>query len=105
MGKEEIQSIAFQLIAYSGEAFDHYYKSIDLARLGEIEHANNEIKIGNSKLTKAHNSQRELLTAEARNENIEFSIILVHAQDHLMTTIMFERVAKEFIQLYDERRK
>ena len=29
--------------------------------------------------------------------------MLVHAQDHLMTTIMYERVAKEFITLYREK--
>jgi cellobiose-specific phosphotransferase system component IIA len=29
--------------------------------------------------------------------------MLVHAQDHLMTTIMYERVAKEFITLYKEK--
>lgn len=105
MEKEDIQLTAFQLIAHSGEAFDHYYKAIDLARIGQIEKAYEELKVGNKKLTIAHNSQRELLTAEARNEDIDFSIILIHAQDHLMTTIMFERVAKEFIKLYDERRK
>lgn len=105
MEKEAMQSIAFQLIAHSGEAFDSYYKSIDFARAGNFEQAKRELKKGNEKLTIAHNSQRELLTAEARNEQLEFSIILIHAQDHLMTTIMFERVAKEFIKLYEERGK
>lgn len=105
MNKEKMQSIAFQLIAYSGEAFDHYYKAIEFARNGDFIKAQATLKSGNEKLSIAHNSQRELLTQEARNEDMDFSIILVHAQDHLMTTIMFERVAKEFIKLYDERRK
>ena len=105
MNKEKMQSIAFQLIAYSGEAFDHYYKAIEFARNGDFIKAQETLKSGNEKLSIAHNSQRELLTQEARNEDMDFSIILVHAQDHLMTTIMFERVAKEFIKLYDERRK
>ena len=38
-----------------------------------------------------------------REKDIEYSIMLVHAQDHLMTTIMYERVAKEFITLYKEK--
>ena len=28
---------------------------------------------------------------------------MFHAQDHLMTTRMYERVAKEFISLYNEK--
>lgn len=104
MEKDKVQSIAFQLIAYAGEAFDHFFKSIEYARQGEFDQADEEIKEGNKKMSIAHKSQTELLSAEARSEDIAFSVILIHAQDHLMTTIMFERVAKEFIMLYKERR-
>ena len=58
---------------------------------------------GESELTNAHNAQTELLAKEAQGKDIEYSIMLVHAQDHLMTTIMYERVAKEFITLYREK--
>ena len=59
--------------------------------------------MGEEQLTLAHEAQTELLAEEAQGNDIEYSILLVHAQDHLMTTIMYERVAKEFISLYKER--
>lgn len=103
MEKSDLQSIAFQLISYAGTAFDHFYKSIDYAAEHDFEKAENEIRAGEAELSQAHRSQTALLTAEANQESMEFSIILIHAQDHLMTTIMFERVAKQFIKLYKEK--
>ena len=61
------------------------------------------MKEGEQFLHKAHNAKRDLLSAEANNEEIAISVILIHAQDHLMNTILFERIAKEFIYLYKER--
>lgn len=103
MDKSEVQSIAFQLIGKAGEAYDHFYKAIECSKQQDFDGAEEEIKQGNEKLNAAHKSQTKLLTAEANEEDIAFSIILIHAQDHLMGTIMFERIAKEFIELYRER--
>lgn len=104
MDKCEVQSVAFQLIGNAGEAYDHFYKAIECSKKDDFKGAESELTEGNKKLTSAHKAQTELLTAEANQEDIAFSIILIHAQDHLMGTIMFERIAKEFIDLYKERR-
>ncbi len=103
MEKQEVQAIAFQLIANAGEAFNCFYKAIDFAKAKQFEKANASMKEGEQFLHNAHNAQRDLLSAEANNEEIAFSVILIHAQDHLMNTILFERIAKEFIYLYKER--
>ena len=103
MNREEAQMVAFQLISYAGDAFSLFFKAVEKARNGEFDEADELIKKGESELTNAHNAQTELLAKEAQGKDIEYSIMLVHAQDHLMTTIMYERVAKEFITLYKEK--
>ena len=103
MNREEAQMVAFQLISYAGDAFSYFFKAVEKARNGEFDEADELIKKGESELTNAHNAQTELLAKEAQGKDIEYSIMLVHAQDHLMTTIMYERVAKEFITLYREK--
>ena len=103
MNREEAQMVAFQLISYAGDAFSSFFKAAEKARNGEFDEADELIKKGESELTNAHNAQTELLAKEAQGKDIEYSIMLVHAQDHLMTTIMYERVAKEFITLYKEK--
>ena len=103
MNREEAQMVAFQLISCAGDAFSSFFKAVEKARNGEFDEADELIKKGESELTNAHNAQTELLSKEAQGKDIEYSIMLVHAQDHLMTTIMYERVAKEFITLYKEK--
>ena len=95
MNREEAQMVAFQLISYAGDAFSSFFKAVEKARNGEFDEADELIKKGESELTNAHNAQTELLAKEAQGKDIEYSIMLVHAQDHLMTTIMYERVAIE----------
>lgn len=103
MNKEEAQMMAFQLISFAGDAFSCFYKAVEAAREGKMEEADGLLAEGERQLAKAHNAQTELLTAEAQGKDVAYSIMLVHAQDHLMTTIMYERVAKEFIVLYKEK--
>lgn len=103
MNKEKMQSIAFMMIANAGSAFDHFYQAISLARESDFEASEREMEQGMKALQEAHNSQTDLLTAEMQQEDIPFSILMVHAQDHLNMAIFTERMAKEFILLYKER--
>ena len=100
MEKSEIQLMSFQIIAFAGDAFDHFKTAVDLAGEGKFDEADAEIKAGDESLTQAHQAQTDLLRAEAREEDIPFSVILIHSQDHLMTTIMYERMAKQMIEMY-----
>lgn len=103
MEKDEVQSMAFMIIAHAGSSFDHFYKAIEAARLREFEKSEEEMKLGAQDLHDAHKSQTKLLTAEVKNEDIPFSILMTHAQDHLTMGILTERIAREFILLYQEK--
>ena len=52
-------------------------------------------------MTKAHRFQTELIQNEANGNKTEMSVILVHAQDHLMNAMNFQQIAEEFIDLYE----
>lgn len=103
MEKEQVQSIAFNLIAYAGSSFDHFYKAIECARNKEWEESDAEMELGHAELKKAHASQTDLLSAEINSEEIPFSILMTHAQDHLTMAILTEHMAKELIYLHKER--
>ncbi|MCG4734786.1 PTS lactose/cellobiose transporter subunit IIA, partial [Casaltella massiliensis] len=38
---------------------------------------------------------------EASGEKTEMGVVLVHSQDHLMTTMNFLQLAKEFVDMYE----
>ncbi|WP_256633609.1 PTS lactose/cellobiose transporter subunit IIA [Clostridioides difficile] len=50
---------------------------------------------------KAHKFQTELIQNEANGNKTEISVILIHAQDHLMTAMNFQQLAEEFIDVYE----
>ena len=101
MTKNELQGIAFQLISDAGEAFSYFYDSVEQAKVGDFEKAKELIALGEQSLNNAHKAQTDLLVAEANEEEMDFSVVLVHAQDHLMTTIMYERIAKQLISILE----
>ena len=52
-------------------------------------------------MTEAHEVEKDLITEEARGINEDYGVLMMHAQDHLMTTLNFERFAKRIIKLYE----
>ncbi|OIL92049.1 PTS cellobiose transporter subunit IIA, partial [Oenococcus oeni] len=51
-------------------------------------------------LAQAHNAQTDMLTKEANGEHAQMSLLMVHAQDHVMTAITFRDLAGEIVELY-----
>ena len=98
MRLEEVQRIAFQLIAHSGDAFDCYYRAIGTAQDGDYQKAHELMKEGDEKLNDAHTSQARLLQVESQQEEIPFSIIMTHAQDHLTMAISWQRLASLIVR-------
>lgn len=104
MNKEEIQTVSFQLISYAGEAFSTFYEAVEEARKGNFELAHKKMEEGEKLLNEGHKAQMNLLASEANGQDMELSVILIHAQDHLMTTIMYQRIAKQLIGILEEVR-
>lgn len=102
MDKAEIQSVSFQLVSHVGEASGCFFEAMEQARGGRFDEAVAQMELGKKALIEAHKTQTDLLRSEVKGEDVAFSLLLVHAQDHLMTTILLERMAHEFINVYRE---
>lgn len=105
MNKDEELSVAIQIVAYAGSAFDYFNKSIEEAENGDFEKSSEFLKKGEEELNKAHNAQTDVLACEASGKPIPFSITMVHAQDHLTMAIFTERMAKHFIKVWEGKNK
>lgn len=96
------EMIVFGLITSSGSAKSYAMEAIQLAKSGEIQEAYKAIEEAEKCLGEAHKTQTTLIQAEARGESVEISILLVHAQDHLMNAILVKELAAEFVELYEK---
>jgi len=67
---------------------------------GELQTAAEKISHAEEALVKAHHAQTGLLTKEAQGDHMDITLLAVHGQDHLMTSIAFVDLSKEIIDLY-----
>lgn len=97
---EDMMQIAMGLIMHAGNARSFAMEAIQSAKTGHIQQADELIAKSEEALIEAHQVQTNLLVKEARGEKLEIGILLIHSQDHLMTSITVKDLAKEFIDLY-----
>lgn len=100
MEKQGNLEVIMELIMYGGDAKSNAMEAIQAAKVGDFELANDKISAAEASLVKAHHSQTEMLTQEAQGNHTEVSLLMVHGQDHLMTSIAFTDLAKEVIDVY-----
>ncbi len=93
----------FTIISGSGTAKSMIFKAIRESRKGQFEQATKLLQSADDELKKAHSVQTELLQREsAGNMECNISLLMVHAQDHLMTSTLARDLADEMIELRRE---
>ncbi|MEG0471553.1 MAG: PTS lactose/cellobiose transporter subunit IIA [Solibacillus sp.] len=101
MEQNEMLQAVMGLIIHSGNTKSECMEALQLAKKGELSAAKEKIALANEALIEAHHSQTGLLTKEANGEKVELTMLLIHAQDHLMNAITFRDLAIEMIELYE----
>ena len=100
MNQEELQVVAFEIILHSGSARTSVHEAFADMREGHYNEAAEKFEVANADLLEAHHAQTNLLQEYASGTDIKIEIIMVHAQDHLMTTMTLREVALEMLNLY-----
>jgi PTS system cellobiose-specific IIA component len=97
---ETLETVIFTIIGRSGEAKSAALESIQAAKNGNFEEAEGLLEESRTKLGQAHVEQTKLIQNEANGEKVEISLLIIHAQDHLMNAINMKDLAVEFVELY-----
>ncbi|MGX1265249.1 PTS system cellobiose-specific IIA component [Rossellomorea marisflavi] len=77
----------FEIISNGGNAKSIAYEGLSMAHEGKFDEADQLLKDAHVELNKAHNTQTSLIQAELNGDSFEKSLLMIHAQDHLMTSI------------------
>lgn len=97
---EELEMKCFEIITNVGSARSFYVEAIAQAKEGDFEGAEQSMKEGAEAFKLGHHAHVSLIQAEAGGEAVPVSLILLHAEDQLMSAESFKIVATEFIDLY-----
>ncbi len=100
MNKEELYNLAFQLILHAGNAKSFAMEAMQEAKKGNFDEAEAKLAEADSSFTEAHHFQTDLIQKEAGGAEFEIPLIMIHAQDHLMTTLTLKDFAREIIDLH-----
>ena len=97
---EKFELACFQIITYGGTARTHFINAIQCAKEGKYDEAEELIKQGDEAFSLGHNAHADLLTMDANGEISNGYMLLMHAEDQLMSAEGFRILADEFIALY-----
>lgn len=98
--KEQITTIAMQVILHAGNARDYIFKSISNASSRNFANTDELVKKAEEEVAIAHKEQTSTLQKEAEGIEIPYSPLFVHAQDTLMTVKSEINIIKELIKVY-----
>lgn len=93
--------MSMTIIANSGECRARVFDALRLVRdKKDYEGAKKLLKEAEDYSLEAHKVQMDLLVKQANNEDVKVDVLLVHAQDHLMTTMVAQELITEMVEFY-----
>jgi PTS system cellobiose-specific IIA component len=90
----------FEIISHGGNARAFAFDAIKAAEAGNIEEAEELLLKAQEELDIAHQTQTKLIQAEVNGEGLQMNLLMVHAQDHLMTAISEKTLIEHMVRLY-----
>ena len=88
------------MTSFGGEAKSLALIAIEQARNGDFEHAEESMKKSTEALKKSHNAHTNLLSREADEEQLQVTMFMIHAADHLTSANVIHLLAEELIYLH-----
>ncbi len=98
----DIELVAFEIISNVGMAKSLAMEAIREARNGNFEEAEKKINDAKSFLLEGHHAHFGLIQDEANGKKLEFSLIIMHAEDQLMSAETIKDIAIELIEMNKE---
>ncbi|GAB1612729.1 PTS lactose/cellobiose transporter subunit IIA [Mammaliicoccus lentus] len=98
---EKYEQIAFQIITNVGMAKSTYMQAIQEAKSNNFNDSYDLVEEGNKYLTEGHKVHKDLVQSESAGEEIKLNLLLVHAEDQLISTEIIKEMAKELIYVHE----
>ena len=97
---EGLELVAFQIISAVGTVRSCYIEAIQAAKTGDYEDAKKLIAEGDEAFVEGHDAHAGLLQQEAAGTGSVVNLLILHAEDQLMSAEGFKTIAQEFIEVY-----
>lgn len=99
---DELEEIVMGLIINAGHARSLAYAALKEAKKGAFVAAKKMMENSRQALSEAHRVQTQLIESDAGEGKVKVSLVLVHAQDHLMNAMLARELITEMIELHEK---
>lgn len=93
-----------QIITQGGDARSSCLKAVEKAQADKWEEVETLLQKADASLTKAHQVQTQLIQAEVKGEEVDISLFMIHAQDHLMNALTVKDLSTALIKEIKNRK-
>lgn len=97
---EGIELLSFQMISLNGSARSCFIEAIAAAKEGDFERAEQLMAEGDEQFVEGHRVHAQLIQQEAQTGHTELNLLLIHAEDQMMSAEVFKIVAAELIDIH-----
>lgn len=96
----ELELICMEMISATGEGRGKLFEAIDAYKSKDYSQCRKLMEEAEDLLNQAHQVQfQKLMKPQANGEEIQFSILLIHAMDLLMITTSEKDMVKKFVDM------
>lgn len=100
---EELEKICFNIISSVGTARSCYVEAIQAAKSKDFDKAHELMQEGKKLFHEGHIVHKSLIEKEADGKKTELNLLLVHSEDQMMSAELLEIMAREIIELYQNK--
>lgn len=101
----DLEETVFTIISHAGNAKSMCFEALNEAKEGNFDKAEALINKAKEELNKTHEIQYKMIQNEACGKKQEVTLLLMHAEDHLMAAMLSKDLIKEMIEICRENKK
>ena len=95
-----LEEAVMEIIVNAGQSRSLCFEALHAARQGNIDEAKSLLREADGYARQAHKMQTKLIEQDAGEGRQTMTLIMVHAQDHLMNSLLARELSEEIIHLY-----
>ncbi len=99
----DLEEQVMGIIINAGQSRSLCYEALNSAKAGDFTDADEKMGQAQHFAREAHRVQTQLIEADEGEGKTKMTLVMVHAQDHLMTSILAKELVGELIELYRTR--
>lgn len=96
----DLEEAVMGIIVNAGQARSLCFEALRHAKNGQFDEAQGLIKEAQQFANLAHRVQTQLIEHDEGEGKTKMTLVMVHAQDHLMTSMLAKELVTEMIELH-----